>query len=434
MDRRALPKACLVLSFLFCLSTWAPPAAAQVVPNGYQLITDPQGTAALIVAQRPARSATAALAQGIVEVATAFDAKPTILGAFRDVRDQTAEAGFRTTLRRVPVSGIAFADVSGGVARVGFAFDNMQAPAAGIMRLLQQAGHIPAESGGATGGTPGNWRTFRYPDGSGTVRLPEGWQIVSAVKGAMDAAGPQGRIFKAINIQCTTRAGAAQTEQVLRMAGMPPHLIAQNFARIIIADPGDPASTMVAVGLQNSAKFGDGSYRHLRLVQVVPLQPPPGLAQAAIIDHEYMLKGIRERSLVYVAISGDFGNGTWGYYTSGLATRSETFTRNFSLLYEILLSAQTAQHTIQERWDNALNNLREIGEIRRQVHDNRSLSNERIHADRIESLQGRRIVQDRSTGQTGYANLGYASEVVRSLNSQAGWARYQEIPLRDLVR
>ena len=430
MVRRTLPKTCLFLFLLFCLSPWAGPAAAQVVPNGYQLITDPQGTAAMIVSQRPARSATAALAQGIAEVAGAFDAKPTLMGAFRDVRDQTAEAGFRTTLRRVPVSGIAFADVSGGVARVGFAFDNMQAPATGVLRLLQQAGHIPADSGGG----PGNWRTEQYPDGSGTVRLPEGWQIVSAVKGAMDAAGPQGRIFKAINIQCTTRAGAAQTEQVLRMAGMPPHLIAQNFARIIIADPGDPASTMVAVGLQNSAKFGDGSYRHLRLVQVVPLQPPPGLAQAAIIDHEYMLKGIRERSLVYVAISGDFGNGTWGYYTSGLATRSETFTRNFSLLYEILLSAQTARHTIQERWDNALNNLREIGEIRRQVHDNRSLSNERIHADRIESLQGRRVVQDRSTGQTGYANLGYASEVVRSLNSRAGWARYQEIPLRDLVR
>jgi hypothetical protein len=424
---------CLLLA---CFSPpWIiPPAAAQTIPGGYQLITDPQGTAAMIVAQRPARSATAALAQGIAEVAGAFDAKPTLLGAFRDVRDQTAEAGFRTTLRRVPVSGIAFADVSGGTARVGFAFDSMQAPAAGIMRLLQQAGHIPAGSGGSTGGTPGNWRTEQYPDGSGTVRLPEGWQIVSAVKGAMDAAGPQGRIFKAINIQCTTRAGAAQTEQVLRMAGMPPHLIAQNFARIIIADPGEPASTMVAVGLQNSAKFGDGSYRHLRLVQVVPLQPPPGLAQAAIIDHEYMLKGVRERSLVYVAISGDFGNGTWGYYTSGLATRSETFARNFSLLYEILLSAQTARHTIQERWDSTLNNMREIGEIRRQVHDNRSLSNERIHADRIEALQGRRIVQDRSTGQTGYANLGYSREVVQSLNTQAGWARYQEIPLRDLVR
>jgi hypothetical protein len=350
------------------------------------------------------------------------------------VRDQTAEAGFRTTLRRVPVSGIAFADVSDGVARVGFAFDNQQAPAAGILRLLQQAGHIPAGSGGATGGAPGNWRTVQYPDGSGTVRLPEGWRIGSAVKGAMDAAGPQGRIFKAINIQCMTRAGAAQTEQIHRMSGMHPQLIAQNLSRIIIADPGDPVSTMVAVETQNSAKYGDGSYRFLRTIQASPVQPPPGLAQAAFIDYEFMLKGVRERSFVFVTYSGNLGNGTWGYYTSGLTTRSEAFARNFSLLYEILLSAQTAQHTIQERWDSALNSQREISQIRQQVHDNRSLSNERIHADRIEALQGRRIVQDRATGQTGHANLGYSREVVQSLNKQAGWARYQEIPLKDLVR
>ena len=434
MRKRALPTACLILSFLFCLSPWASPAAAQLVPNGYQLVTDPQGTAAMIVAQRPARSATAALAQGIAEVAGAFDTKPALLGAFRDVRDQTAEAGFRTTLRRVPVSGISFADVSGGIARVGFAFDNQQAPAAGILRLLQQAGHIPAGSGGAAGGTPGNWRTVQYPDGSGTVRLPEGWQIVSAVKGAMDAAGPQGRIFKAISIQCTTRAGAAQTEQVLRMAGMPPHLIAQNFARIIIADPGDPVSTMAAVAAQNSAKFDDGSYRFLRLIQASPVQPPPGMARAAFIDHEYTLKGVRERSFAYVAYSGDFGNGTWGFYTSGLATRSETFARDFSLLYEILQSAQTAQHTIQERWDSALNSQREIAEIRRQVHDNRSRSSERIHADRIEALQGRRVVQDRATGRTGTANLASSREIVQGLNTREGWARYQEIPLRDLMR
>jgi len=430
MAGRLLPTACRVLFFLFCLSPWASPAAAQVVPNGYQLITDPQGTAALIVAQRPARSATAALAQGIAEVAGAFDARPTLLGAFRDVRDQTAEAGFQTTLRRVPVSGIAFADVSGGVARVGFAFDTRQAPAAGILRLLQQAGHIPAGSGGAAG----NWRTVQYPDGSGTIRLPDGWQIGSASKGAVDAAGPQGRIFKGIHLTAMTRANAAATEQLYRTTGVPPQVSAQIFAKAIVADPVDAVSTMVAVESQYSAKYGDGSYRFLRLIQAVPAQPPAGTAQAAFIDCEFMNKGARERSLVYVAYSGNFGNGTWGYYTSGLATRSESFARNFSLLYEILLSAQTAQHTIQERWDSALNNQREIAEIRRQVHDNRSLSNERIHADRIEALQGRRVVQDRATGQTGTANLGYAREVVQSLNKQAGWARYQEIPLRDLVR
>jgi hypothetical protein len=414
---------------LVCFSSpWTiPPAAAQTIPGGYQLFTDPQGTAALLITQRPAKSATATLVQGLAEVAAAFDIKPNPLGGFRDVHDQTAEAGFQTTLRRVPVSGIAFADVTGGVARVGFAFDNMQAPVTSMLRLLQQAGHIPAGAGAA------NWRVVQYPDGSGTIRLPEGWQLTSASKGMADAAGPQGRIFKAINTTVTTRANAAATEQLYRTTGVPSHLIPQMFAKIIIADPTDPVSAMVAVATQFSAKYGDGSFRFLRLIQAASVPAPPPMAQAAFIDFEFILSGVRDRALQYVTISNDFGNGTWGYYTSGLASRSETFSRNFSLLYEILMSAQTAQHTIQEKWDSALNNLREIGDIRRQVYDNRRLSDERVHADRIEVLQGRRIVEDRSTGRQGSANLGYARQIVQDLNTQAGWARYREIPRRDLV-
>ena len=229
-------------------------------------------------------------------------------------------------MRRVPVSGIAFADVTGGVARVGFAFDNMQAPVTSMLRLLQQAGHIPAGAGAA------GWRVVQYPDGSGTIRLPEGWRLTSATKGMADASGPQGRIFKAINTTVTTRANAAATEQLYRSTGVPPHLVPQMFAKIIIADPTDPVSAMVAVATQFSAKYGDGSFRFLRLIQAVPVQPPPPMAQAGFIDFEFMMNGVRDRALQYVTMSNDFGNGTWGYYTSGLASRSEAFSRSFSVL------------------------------------------------------------------------------------------------------
>ena len=42
--------------------------------------------------------------------------------------------------------------------------------------------------------------------------------------------------------------------------------------------------------------------------------------------------------------------------------------------------------------------------------------------------------QDRAAGRTGTANPGCAGEVVRDLNAREGRARYQEIPLKDLVR
>ena len=77
-----------VCLLLVCFSPlWIiPPAAAQTIPGGYQLFTDPQGTAALLITQRPAKSATAALVQGLAEVAAAFDIKPNPLGGLRDVQ------------------------------------------------------------------------------------------------------------------------------------------------------------------------------------------------------------------------------------------------------------------------------------------------------------------------------------------------------------
>jgi hypothetical protein len=297
-----------------------------------------------------------------------------------------------------------------------------------MIRLLQQVGYVSADSG------PASWRLVQYPDGSGSIRLPDGWQIESASKGAVAAAGPQGRIFKAIHITAMTRADAAATEQLYRTTGVPPHVISQTFAGIIVADPVDAVSAMIAVESQTVAKYGDGSFRFLRLIQVVPVPPPPPLAHAALIDYEFMMKGVRDRALQYVTVSNDFGNGTWGYYTSGLASRSEAFARNFSLLYEILLSAQTAQHTIQEKWDSALDSLSEAGEIRRQAQVNQSQTMVRVHADRVEVIRGRRLVEDTATGQRVDANLAYIREIVRELNAREGPGRYVEIPARDLVR
>ena len=159
------------------ISSWLPLAAAQSIPNGYQLRSEPGGTAALLLSQRHGNSATDAVARGLAEMASAFDAGPVPLGGFRDVHDQRAEVGFQAVLQRIPVSGIGFATVAGSVATVGFPFDRREVPAAGMIRLLQQAGYISPGAG------PLNWRMVQYPDGSGQMQLPDGWQITSAFKG-----------------------------------------------------------------------------------------------------------------------------------------------------------------------------------------------------------------------------------------------------------
>jgi hypothetical protein len=399
------------------------PALAQTIPNGYQLRTDPGGTAMLLVVQRYENSATDAVARGLAEVAVGFDGRPIPLGGFRDAQDQRAEVGFRATLRRVPVSGIGFATLVGGVATIGFAFDGLQAAPASMVRLLQQVGYI------GTGAEALNWRVAQYPDGSGQMQLPDGWQITGAFKGMVEATGPHGSVALRFHLpEVYTRATVAQMQSM----GIP------TLAVQFMADPTDPVSAMVALEPQIDAhvrKFGGSGWpRTLRVVEVAPIPVSHPLAQAGLIDHEAQGGGIRGRCLSYVILSAVFSMGAWGYQHSFACSPVQSFAQNLPVLLQIWGSAQTAGHVIQEYWDNALNNLREAGEIRRQAQLGHSQTMARVHADRIEVIRGSRLVEDTATGQRVDANLAYVRDIVQGLNTREGWNRYREIPARDLVR
>jgi hypothetical protein len=405
------------------LSPWPLPALAQTIPNGYQLRTDPQGTAALLVTQRYANSATDAVARGLAEVAVGFDGRPIPLGGFRDAQDQRAEVGFRAVLRRVPVSGIGFATLAGGVATIGFAFDGLQAAPASMIRLLQQVGYI------GTGAEALNWRVAQYPDGSGQMRIPDGWHVTGAFKGAVDANGPHGFVTLRFHLpEVYTRAAVAQ----LQSLGLPA-TVAQ-----FVADQTDPLAAMMTLEPQIDAHVrrygGSGWPRTLRVVEGARIPVSPPLANAALIDHETFALGATHRCVSYIILSAVFSMGAWGYQHSFVCSPAQSFAQNLPVLLKIWGSAQTAGHVIQEYWDNALNNLREAGEIRRKAGIGQAETTARVHADRIEVIRGRRLVEDTATGQRADANLAYVREIVRELNAREGPGRYQEIPARDLVR
>ena len=180
--------------------------AQQAVP-GYQLLTDPQVTGGHLIATRPGTgSATALLVQALKEVTGFFDGRPQAVGGARDGADQRAEVVFRATLHGSPVGGIAYAMVGGGTGTAGFVFDSPQTIRQSLPRLMQLAG-------GGAGPAPApalNWREVMYPDGSGSMRLPEGWVISMSHKGMAAANGPHGMVESGIWSPVYTRAAAAQ--------------------------------------------------------------------------------------------------------------------------------------------------------------------------------------------------------------------------------
>jgi hypothetical protein len=309
------------------------------------------------------------------------------------------------------------------VATVGFVFDGLQAPPAGTIRLLRQVGYL-----GAGADAPGG-RVAQAPDGSGQMQLPDGWQITGAFKGAVDARGPHGFVALRFHLpEVHTQAAVAQMQSL----GLPA-TVAQ-----FVADQTDPQSAMVALEPQIDAhvrRFGGGGWpRTLRFVEGVRIPVSPPLAHAALFDHETLALGSAHRCLSYVILSAVFSMGAWGYQHSIACSPAQSFAQNLPILLRIWASAQTAGHTIQEYWDKALDSLREAGEIRRNAQVDRSLTMDRIHADRIEVIRGRRLVEDTATGQRADANLAYIREIVQDMNRREGWNRYRDLPARDLVR
>jgi len=414
----------LLLPFVLLLALCGQGFSQQGVPPGYQLLTDPQTSGGLLIAQRQGvTAATPLLIHAFNEAVTFFDGRPRAVGGVRDAHDQQAEAGFQATIQRAPVAGVAIATIRGGIGTVGFAFDSPNTIARTLPRLLQ-LGDSPA--GGSQGGCPPppvNWQVVPYPDGSGQIQLPQGWQITGAHKGAVSAEGPHGKINR-FHAFVMTRAGAAQAAQLLPGAAPP----------LPVADPTDPATVLVAVWSHISAANQRQGLPPFRITRIAKVEPQPvvqGFTHTAFIELELETQGAMyyNRSLVNI---GTPMAGNYLYYESNVAARTECFAQNYVPLMQILISAQTAGHVVRERLDHARRSSQEASDIMWQTIQNRNRAQDRAHANWTEAFRGTRIVEDTRTGQWRDVDLAYSGDTVRRLNEREGYPRYREIPLRDL--
>ncbi len=434
-----MPRHSATLFFCAALVALAPigSASAQQPPPGFQLLTAPQASGGLLLNRRQGvSSATELLRLGFREVAPFFDGRVQILGGLRDAPDQYAEAAFQGSIRGTPVAGVTFALIGGAAGTVGFAFDTPNTLPQSLPRLLPLAGFQGQASAGNCPPPGSGWQPVTYPDGSGQVALPAGWRIIGANQGTLDAQGPHGRATVALAVPVFTRAAAAQKlatqRQISAYVGVP-----LPEAQVLIADPTDPASALVAVRNQIAAmtrQMGFGSGRILRVLQSspVPVQGV-GLRQAGIVHVEFEEGGAIFQALAYVII-GIIDAEQWLYWETSVAAPASCFSQNLPTLLQIASSARTADHVLQGRLDHAVRTIQEIGDMAYQGQRNREQMRDRGNANWREQHVGTRIVEDMATGTRTVEDLAHSADLVRKLNQQEGYDRYREIPARDLNR
>ncbi len=409
----------LILSASFIALLPAPHALAQQPPPGYQLLTAPQTSGGLLLARRPAApNAVHLLRQGFHEVAPFFDARPLALGGYVEQGDRYAEAAFQTSSRQMPLAGVAFSIIGKGEGTLGFAFDTPQTFAQSLPRLLQLTG---GQLSGATGCAPPpqHWQVVPFPDGSGQMELPEGWRITGGGRGTgVTAEGPHGVIVRAAQSIVMTRVAASQLPQ-------PP---------FPVADPTDPVTPFLAVGMYWSAlraQQGLPVVRVTRILRVTPMPPPGGFLHDAYLEVDVDFQGKPYHALAHVLVGGITG-GTYLYQETGGGSPSECFAEHLPTLMRILGSAQTASHVIAETLQRAAQSQRESHDIWWDATRNQERARDRMANNWTEAFRGTRVVQDTQTGTRHDVNLAYSGDLVGRLNQQEGYERYREIPLWEL--
>ncbi len=410
----------LCVSVVICLLVFVRPAPAQQIPPGYDLRTDPRVSGALLVNSRSGSGAATVLMRQSLGEVRPFFGQLRLLGAFADTTDRRLELLFTAIAGGSSVQGLGIATTEPGRGTVIYVFDSPQTIAQTLPALLALAGH-----GGSQDPTRGlNWQVRPFPDGSGQMELPDGWQFTFANKGMVSAAGPQGQIERGVWSLAYTRAAAAQMPSIGGMG-----------YQGLVCDPTDPVTALQALTAYSNAfaqARGMPPNNLLRVVEVVPAPPVPGYAQAAFVDYEYETGGTRHRAIQYILLGTINMDGSWVLYTTYVASRSEAFAQNLPVLVRIWGSARTSQRVIHERIEDAMRNFREAGEIWRRATQNRERSLERSHANWIEAIRGTRTILDTRTGDRTDVDLGYARDIVRMLN-EGEPGRYREVPLRELV-
>jgi hypothetical protein len=262
------------------------------------------------------------------------------------------------------------------------------------------------------------------------MQLPEGWVITFAHKGMASAKGPHGWIERGLWFQVKTRAAAAQYSALVQGAiGQPKPWPGP------VADPTNPVTALQEMNAWSNAqaqRTGNPAGTILRINEVAPVSPAPGFRQAAYIDYEVDIGGVRCRFLRFLMLSHVGPDGMWMPYSTYVGSPAGAFPQNLPVLLQIWGSARTAQHVIDEKLGEALQSLKDVGEISRQTAQTRERSQQRIHDKWTEVIRGTRIVEDTLTGERRDVGLGYSHEIVRRLNEGAGTDRYREIPLWQL--
>ena len=413
-------------------------ASGGEAPPGYAVVNVTEFGRAVSAQKRGVASVPMALQATLRDLTAYFGTRPTVKGAYEDVRDhQSGNAVFFADVGGQATKGFIFCKIGRAGASVAVIYGRPDMPPAEWNRLGSAPGQAGASPAGSSASLPtpahAALKEYRFPDGSGSIGLAEGWHSNSpscikgfAIEGPADQLITDGLPYSVVTPDSPIRTARSPlvapittpfeafkilAPQLSRMSASRggPTITVDDLVERIGPAPGGTAMSVVSFALTESRPDGQRHYKALALVRVMPLSRTGWLltlsilrAQAATFDRDLplmmqMSRSLRENAQVVAQKSRQQANAQQQWF----AGQQQRFRQQ------------------QQSFDNYLNAQERASNGRMRQAD-----------DFDEAIRGYRTVEDTRTGERASVDLGDVDRVVDQLN-QHGPSHYRQIPLRD---
>jgi hypothetical protein len=423
------------------------PQTSIATPAGYIQVASSDYGCTLTTEKPSADTAHAALTAAFQDLAGCFDAHPTIGGAYNDSREsRNGGASFTALLHGQPMKGFISCKAAAQGTSITVIYCKADTPSDELKKLTQPSA---GASGSAASPPAVALNPYQFPDGTGSIGLPEGWQTsASSCNGLVVVQGPANQEIY-INFAVPVSTPDSPNVQALQQAqamGMP---MPQSTTYISQWDnPAQVLTNLTPQFNQASQAAGQPTYRINQVVSSEQARPymQGGVAATVVSDVTQIdPSGAESHRQRCSRIELDpMMQGSFLYSTVDLEAPSDTFDKDIPVMLAIcaslkpnyaVMDAQSRQRIdAQNSWFSAEqyahNTVVAANNEYIQDQDHNANIRDRSFADADEEIIYQRTMLDTQTGERTSENLGDIDTIVDKLNENDP-GRFVEIPLRD---
>lgn len=414
-------------------------------PDGYTVLATTDYGYTMTTEKPAADNAHAALVATFQDLANSFDGHPNIGGAYSDQREpHNGGAAFTAQIHGQNMKGFVACRAGAQGTSVTVLCCRADIPADEMKKLVEPLGQVGG--GGGQANLPLN--PYEFPDGTGTIGLPEGWQTnASSCNGTVIVTGPANQeIYIGFDVPVyLPDSQAVQMQQQMAAQGMPTQ------ASMLVSPMGSPGQVLTNLMpqiSQMSRAQGLATYQVQRIESEKQIQPSMQGAMAAVVVSDLSRTDTNGNTTQLRRLSrielDPLMQGNFMYASVDLEAPLETFDKDLPVMLEICASLKPNYEVVagenrqrmdaQNAWfagEQAAHNTQVSGG-EDYIHGQEVDSNirDRCFADSDEELIFSRTMLDTATGERTSENLGDIDDIVAKLNENDP-GRFVEIPLRD---